>query len=52
MWLNLHDACPACGFENSLSESQGMKAYNLLEKLENEYIVMQESQPAQSVWMQ
>jgi len=52
MWLNLHDACPACGFENSLSESQGMKAYNLLEKLENEYIVMQEAQPTQSVWMQ
>jgi hypothetical protein len=52
MWLNLHDACPACGFENSLSESQAMKAHSLLEKLENEYVVMQESQPAQSVWMQ
>ena len=52
MWLNLHDACPACGFENSLSESQAMKAHSLLEKLENEYIVMHESQPADPVWMQ
>jgi len=52
MWLNLHDACPACGFENSLSESQAMKAHSLLEKLENEYIVMHESQPANPIWMQ
>lgn len=52
MWLNLHEPCPACGFENSLSESQAMKAHSLLEKLENEYIIMHESQPSETVWMQ
>lgn len=52
MWLNLHDACPACGFENSLSESQAMKAHGLLEKLENDYIMTQETQSAQPAWLQ
>lgn len=52
MWLNLHDPCPACGFENGLSEKQAIKAYNLLKKLENEYVVMHQSEPAQPVFMQ
>ncbi len=52
MWLNLHDACPACGFENSLSESQAMKAHSLLEKLENDYMVTRETQTTQSAWLQ
>jgi hypothetical protein len=52
MWLNLHDACPVCKFENSLSESQAMKAHSYLEQLENEQIAMNQEQSTSSVWMQ
>ncbi|HVN95444.1 MAG TPA: hypothetical protein VMT62_03365 [Syntrophorhabdaceae bacterium] len=52
MWLNLHDACPVCGFENQLSEEKAIMAYKYLEDLEYEQIVMQQEEPVRSVWMQ
>lgn len=53
MWLNLHDACPCCGFHNSLSERQAMQAHSYLEQLEQEQAVFTtHTQPANPVWMQ
>ncbi len=33
MWLNMHDSCPVCGFENRLSEHQAMETWRLLDSL-------------------
>jgi|GEM_PF-1830324 hypothetical protein len=52
MWLNLHDACPVCGFPNSLSESQAMKALAFLKRLQWEQEVINQPQPTNIVWMQ
>lgn len=34
MRLNIHNPCPTCGFPNSISEDQAIKAKRLLESLE------------------
>ncbi len=36
MRLNVHNLCPACGFRNSVSQDDAIKAQRLLEKLELE----------------
>jgi DNA-directed RNA polymerase subunit RPC12/RpoP len=36
MRVNLRNACPACGFRQSISEDEAIKAHRLLEELELE----------------
>jgi DNA-directed RNA polymerase subunit RPC12/RpoP len=36
MRLNVHNVCPACGFRNSISQDDAIRAQRLLEKLELE----------------
>jgi DNA-directed RNA polymerase subunit RPC12/RpoP len=36
MRLNIHNACPACGFQNGISQGDAIRAQRLLERLELE----------------
>ena len=45
MWLNLHDACPCCHFENHLSENQSVEAVRLLESLQKQQEMLTVQEP-------